>query len=425
MFVFTHSLPRFLTARAWAVLTMQFTESRFPSSLSRHLKLALALAGLCFVDHGHAREFEPPKLLVENREGDFGPDALYSRIALGSVPGSQSSLILWTEKRLGTNPFEIDLLGKRFEPAASGPDQLLGTLSDPLLSDGPALWIESAQRVHIVYATRVGGESRLMHRVTDFSLVGGIEEVLDRSDDWLGLPALAPLSNGGFAVCYRHGFDLSYLEVPVRLAPVFLTSHSAPASFALAAVGGSSFIAIAQIERAELGARISSRIELVEVRGGAIRSRETLAELPAQVSALAMAASPAGRLGLVWSDDRFSVPQLLNSEIFGRVREPNGRWLAERRLSHTLEESLAPALIFEGEVLHIVWQDRAFGSFELFHRRLEQETGLDLVTRPDGNRSVTPQLTIAANRLTVVWRDAINGRADIYLASEAAEPTTP
>lgn len=398
-------------------------KSGLRSSSLRPAKLALAIAWLCCVDFAHAREFEVPALLVENREGEFGPDALYSRLAIGSVPGSQSSLILWTEKRLGTNPFELDLLGKRIEPVAPGPDQLVATLSDPLLSDGPALWVENADQVHIVYATRVRGESRLIHRITDFSLGRGVEEVLDRSEDWLGLPAMSPLSHGRFAVCYRHGFDLAYLEVPVRAAPVLLPG--APASFALAAAGGSSFVAIAQIDRAGLGGRISSHIELIELRGGAVRSRETLAEFPAQVSGLAMATSAAGRVGLVWSDDRFSVPQLLNSEIFGRVREPDGRWLPERRLSQTLEESLAPAVIFDREQMHIVWQDRAFGSFEIVHRRLEQESGLDLVTRPDGNRSVTPQLTIAANRLTVVWRDAINGRADIYLATEAAEPDPP
>ena len=230
-----------------------------------------------------------------------------------------------------------------------------------------------------------------------------------------------PTTSGQFAVCYRHGFGLSYAEVPVRTPPIQVPLAGQPVSFAIAGAGGSSFIAVAESVRQGLAARLTSRMELVELRGGIARSTTTLAEFPAQISGVTMASSAQGRLALVWSDDRYSVPQLVNSEIFGRVREPDGRWLPERQLSHTLDESLAPAVIFEAEEPHIVWQDRGFGAFEIVHRRMDQETGLDVVSRRDGQRSVTPQLTIAEGLMTVVWRDAIYGRADIFLSTELPE----
>src|SRR5262249_58401128 len=130
---------------------------------------------------------------------------------------------------------------------------------------------------------------------------------------------------------------------------------------------------------------------------------------------LVLAASAQGRLALAWSDDRLSVPQLLNTEIFGRIRNPDGTWLPEQRLSYTTAESFEPALVWDSaERLHVVWQDQSFGSYEIFHRTAQDEGHVDLISAADGADSVTPQVVVMGGRVVGVWGDGQSGRADLY-----------
>jgi hypothetical protein len=371
-----------------------------------------------------AESFSPPALVSENREGPLAPFALYAPLALAAPSDGGSGVLIWLESRFGASPFEFDLLGKRLDPEAVGPDQYLGPVAERLPAEGPAVRIEAGGRVHLVYGTRVQGESRLVHRLTDLSLASGAEQVLDRAFEWLGLPAVVPGPGGRLAVVYRRGFDLYYQEAPVREPPLLLVRDARPVAFAAAAAGGSVLVAYASAKREGLPDQLGSRIELIEVAGGSVAARSVLADLAAPVSGLDLAASEQGRVALAWSDDRFSVPQLLNTEIYCRLREPDGRWGPEQRLSHTLAESYAPSLVWDAAGrLHVFWQDSAFGAYEIFHRTAEQERGVDVVSAQDGAQSVTPRAVLLGGRVVVVWRDAVEGRADLYLSrSEGPGP---
>jgi hypothetical protein len=379
------------------------------------MRLATALLLLMLPCAARAQAFEPPALLAESREGPMAPFVLYPR--LGLAGSASAALLVWTEQRLSPDPFQVQILGLRLDASGAGPLELVGGIADPLPGDGPAALLDPAGRVHLVHATRAGGVGLLLHRTTDLSLGSGAAVLLERSPAPFSQPRVAALPGGRLAVAYRRGEELLYREVPSAAPPLVLAARAA--GFDLAASGSTAFVAWARSE-AGAGGRLEGRIELVELRAGTVAARAALAASPAPVSGLALAASPAGGVAAAWADDRFSVPQLVNTEIFLAERGADGQWLPERRMSWTLAESLAPVLLYDrAGRLHLAWQDAAFGAFEVFHRTADEEAGVNVVSARDGRHSLTPAMALAAGRVTLVWRDAAEGRADLYVARQA------
>ncbi len=363
--------------------------------------------------------FEEPVLLVENHEGGFAPFVLYGPLRVSSVAGSGAALI-WTEKRLSRGPFEIELLGKILGPNGWSEDRYLTTLSDQALPGAIALWMESASRLHVVYSAASQGQNELLERLLDQNLQTVARRVLDRSTEELSMISLVPSGSAG-GICYRRGSEILFRSLDTSAKPVSLFQEARPSHLAMVGGDRTVFVAMAHARKDDLRKDLRSRIEIVELLDGHEVNRGTVAEPPGTVAGLALAISSSGKVAVAWADDRFSVRQLPSTEIFCRIRQTDGTWLSETRLTTWLGDSLEPLLTWDPqERLHLIWQDNREGSWEVYHKISgSQET--DAISSRDGIHSVTPSAAWIGGRLTVVWRDGIEGRADLYLSREATE----
>jgi hypothetical protein len=139
----------------------------------------------------------------------------------------------------------------------------------------------------------------------------------------------------------------------------------------------------------------------------------------------------AGRAHVIWPDSRDG-----GRALWTRVRDANGTWSAEQRLTRPAEGADNPSLdAAEDGTLHLVWDDGRISLFnrEVFHRELAPATAWDTTGASDFRISVgaggsaRPSVRAAGGVVLVTWRDERDGNRELYARrrSSAATDVTP
>ena len=118
-----------------------------------------------------------------------------------------------------------------------------------------------------------------------------------------------------------------------------------------------------------------------------------------------------------WIGDQavgFSTEQslVLNAPVYS--------WSALKRLTWTPTESENPALCLDpGQHVHVVWQDKQSGNFEIYHKKSSNMGSTWSATHRltySSEPSETPDIDISSGGVIyVVWSDSSSGNGDIYL----------
>lgn len=134
--------------------------------------------------------------------------------------------------------------------------------------------------------------------------------------------------------------------------------------------------------------------------------------------AWSVAADEAGRVHVVWYDDRDGVPQI----YYKRSLDRGATWTADTRLSHDPAPKEHPAIAVSGSSVYVVWHDLRNRNLDIYFKRSldgghhwEPEDRLS-IRNPGG--SAHASIAASGTGVYVVWGDHRDGeQAEIYFRS--------
>jgi hypothetical protein len=110
-----------------------------------------------------------------------------------------------------------------------------------------------------------------------------------------------------------------------------------------------------------------------------------------------------------------------NYEIYFKKSDDGGdTWTPRRRLTYTMDQSLAPAIAAEGSNVYVVWEDYrpGIGHFQLYFKKSDDEGATWTTKRLTWNAgdSFFPAMAVNGSNIYVVWQDYRlgNGNYEIY-----------
>jgi hypothetical protein len=115
----------------------------------------------------------------------------------------------------------------------------------------------------------------------------------------------------------------------------------------------------------------------------------------------------------IWSDDRDG-----NYEIYYKRSTNNGlSWLQDTRLTYDTSYSYYTSISAVGSIIHVVWQDRREGNWDIFYKR-STNGGMnwvaDINITNDTSISMRPCLSANGPNLHLVYMDYRDGNYEIY-----------
>jgi hypothetical protein len=128
---------------------------------------------------------------------------------------------------------------------------------------------------------------------------------------------------------------------------------------------------------------------------------------------------------VVWDDDRD-----LDDEIFYKRSSDNGEsWSSEIMI--TTNDGLKsefPAIAVNGDVIHIVWNDKRDVYDEIYYKRSndngENWNSNYRISSGDGSASYIPSVALNGNDIHVVWSDIRDGNYEIYYKQKLNQKPT-
>jgi len=116
---------------------------------------------------------------------------------------------------------------------------------------------------------------------------------------------------------------------------------------------------------------------------------------------------------VVWQDNRDG-----NYEIYYK-RSPDGgiSWGADTRLTNNTAISEIPTIASSGSFVHVVWEDRRDGNYEIYYKRSPDggiSWGVDTRLTNNSATSDYPCIAVSNSNLHIVWFDNRDGNTEIY-----------
>jgi hypothetical protein len=126
---------------------------------------------------------------------------------------------------------------------------------------------------------------------------------------------------------------------------------------------------------------------------------------------------------VVWYDERDG-----NREIYyKRSIDRGSTWEADNRLTNNSASSEFPSVAVFGTNVHVVWQDKRDGNYEIYYKRsTDGGTTWDADTRftNDPASSENPSVAVSGSTIHVVWSDNRDGNYEIYYKRSTDGGTT-
>jgi hypothetical protein len=121
-------------------------------------------------------------------------------------------------------------------------------------------------------------------------------------------------------------------------------------------------------------------------------------------SALTSIAVSGNNIHIAWQDERDG-----NWEIYYKSSADGGiTWGADTRLTNAVSDSKYPSIAVSGNRVHVVWQDRRGGNFQIYYKRstdggITWAADTRLVNSPE--LSQFPSIAASGNNVHVAWQD--------------------
>ncbi|MFZ1320303.1 MAG: sialidase family protein [Ignavibacteria bacterium] len=126
-------------------------------------------------------------------------------------------------------------------------------------------------------------------------------------------------------------------------------------------------------------------------------------------------ASNGNTVHVVWYDNRIDP---INYEIYYKRSTNAGvSWGADIRLTNNTGDSHLPSVSVSGSVVHVAWQDRRDGNFEIYYKRSTDEGaswGADVRLTNASFESWHPSVSVTGLNVHIVWQDRRDVDDEIY-----------
>lgn len=121
---------------------------------------------------------------------------------------------------------------------------------------------------------------------------------------------------------------------------------------------------------------------------------------------------------VVWQDKRDGEFEI----YYKRWIDIGSPWEPDRPLTSTGQSSWYPCLAVQEDNVHVVWQDNRDGNFEIYYIRSTDNGatwGVQTRLTTDTADSYFPSIAVADDGIYVVWQDSRDGNAEIYYKASA------
>jgi hypothetical protein len=119
---------------------------------------------------------------------------------------------------------------------------------------------------------------------------------------------------------------------------------------------------------------------------------------------------------VVWYDNRDG-----NYEIYYKRSADGGvSFEADSRLTNNTASSFSPSVSVSGLVVHVIWNDRRDGNYEIYYKRSTDagiSWGADTRLTNNSAHSQFSSVAVSGSAVHVVWRDIRDGNYEIYYKS--------
>jgi hypothetical protein len=126
---------------------------------------------------------------------------------------------------------------------------------------------------------------------------------------------------------------------------------------------------------------------------------------------------------VVWRDDRDG-----NNEIYYKRSTDGGTtWGGDFRFTNDTAASQYPSVAVAGDTVHVVWDDRRAGNYEIYHKRSTDggaTWGSDNRLTNDAATSSYSSVAAAGDAVHVVWSDLRDGHWEVYYKHSTDGGTT-